>query len=149
MPVKVRQEEAMRTLLVERWEQVSRKLELLAGEIPGGKFEWRPVAGVRTCGGVLRHVAFWNQYVADSLRGKEADDRLNELPLADYRAKASVLDALKRTSRDVAAALREDRASSDSKTAELVVPFVEHTAEHYGQLVVYARLLGIIPPASR
>jgi len=26
--------------------------------------------------------------------------------------------------------------------------FVEHTAEHYGQLAVYGRLIGIVPPAS-
>ena len=25
----------------------------------------------------------------------------------------------------------------------------EHLSEHYGQMVVYARLLGIIPPVSR
>ena len=35
------------------------------------------------------------------------------------------------------------------EAAELLVSFIEHNCEHYGQLVVYARLSGIVPPASR
>jgi uncharacterized damage-inducible protein DinB len=37
----------------------------------------------------------------------------------------------------------------DLKTIEMLATFIEHTTEHYGQLVVYARLNGIVPPASR
>jgi uncharacterized damage-inducible protein DinB len=149
MPATAQQEGALTALLLPRWEEVSRKIEQLAVEIPGEKFEWRPTANVRTCGEILRHVAFWNQYVADSLRGKEANDTSNELPVSEYSTKASVLEALKRTSEDAAAALRERQTSMDPKTAELIAAFLEHTSEHYGQLVVYARLLDIVPPASR
>lgn len=149
MTAKAEQEKALVTLLVERWEQVSRKVADLAEEFPAEKFESQPVTGLRTCGEVLRHVAFWNQFVADSLRGTKADDTTNELPLADFPTKASVLEALKRTSRDVAEALRNHQTSVNAKTLEVVMPFVEHTSEHYGQLVVYARLIGIVPPASR
>src|SRR6266545_3288078 len=91
------QREALPNLLAERWEQVSRKLAELAKEVPVDKFEWTPVAGARTVGEVLRHVAFWNQYVADSLRGKSANDTANELPLAKYPKKADVLEALRRS----------------------------------------------------
>ena len=27
--------------------------------------------------------------------------------------------------------------------------FIEHSGEHYGQLVVYYRVAGLVPPASR
>src|SRR5262245_25317528 len=134
MPAKTEQR-TLATLLAERWEKVSRKIEEIATEIPAEQFEWQPAADVRTCGGVLRHVAFWNRYVADSVRGKEVDDQSNELSLTGYPTKASVLDALKRTSEKVTAALRDYEASMDLKTAELIVTFVEHTSEHYGQLV--------------
>jgi hypothetical protein len=33
--------------------------------------------------------------------------------------------------------------------AELWMSFISHSSEHYGQLVVYYRLNGIVPPASR
>ena len=53
--------------------------------------------------------------------------------------------------RDVAVAreLRTQDNLSDARAVEVVVPFLEHSAEHYGQLAVYARLYGIVPPASR
>jgi uncharacterized damage-inducible protein DinB len=145
----IQQKEALKTLLIGRWEQTSRKVEELAEVIPVDEFESRPLAGVRSCGEVLRHVAFWNQYVADTLNGKKADDAGNELPGATYSTKGSVLEALKRSSEDVATALGEHQAPVDLKTTELIMTFVEHTSEHYGQLVVYARLLGITPPTSR
>jgi uncharacterized damage-inducible protein DinB len=142
-------QETLSTKLIGRWEQTGRKLATLAAEFPEEKYESRPVEGVRTFGEVLRHVAFWNQYVADSARGKKADDSANELPEAQYPAKASMIEALNRTSADAAAALREHQASLDPETAEMAVMFIEHTCEHYGQLVMYARWAGIVPPASR
>lgn len=145
----IQQKEALKALLIGRWAQTSRKVAEIAEAIPVDEFESRPLAGVRSCGEVLRHLAFWNQYVADTLNGKEADDVGNELPGATYSTKASVLEALKRSSDDVATGLGEHEASVDLKTTDLIMTFVEHTSEHYGQLVVYARLLGITPPTSR
>jgi uncharacterized damage-inducible protein DinB len=143
------QQEGLTAMLAARWEQASRKLAELADAIPADQFDSRPLAGVRSVGDVLRHVAFWNQYVADSLRGAAADGTGNELPRDAYSTKACILEALNRTSAAAAAALGEDQGAADSKAAELIMTFVEHTSEHYGQLAVYARLIGIVPPASR
>jgi uncharacterized damage-inducible protein DinB len=30
-----------------------------------------------------------------------------------------------------------------------MVSFIEHGGEHYGQLVMYARINGVVPPASQ
>ena len=149
MAAKGEQRNAMTTLLADRWEQVSRKIESLAHILPEDGIEHAVVNGIRTYGSVLRHVAFWNQYVADCLNGKTNDDTSNELPLAQYSTKTSALAALQRSSAAVGAALRGRKTSLDPKTAELIVTFLEHTSEHYGQLVVYSRLMGIVPVTSR
>ena len=47
------------------------------------------------------------------------------------------------------AALRAQPVSANGKMLELILTFLEHNSEHYGQLAVYARLMGIVPPASR
>ena len=39
--------------------------------------------------------------------------------------------------------------SATKADANTMVSCIEHGGEHYGQLVVYARLAGIVPPASR
>src|SRR6516225_1288613 len=100
MVAKAQPEEALTNLLMMRWEQVSRKVMQLAEAFPAKELESRPSAAVRTCGEVLRHIAFWNLYVADSLRGKQANDTSNELSPADFPTKQKVLEELKKSSDD-------------------------------------------------
>jgi len=145
---KTQQAPVLATFLADRWEQSAKKMAELAATFPESKLEWRPVGGVRSYGGVLRHVAFWNRYVADCLNGKQANDTLNELPITDYPTKAKILEGLHRTSQDVCRALRALPRMADRQTLELAVTFIEHNSEHYGQLAVYARLANVVPPAS-
>jgi len=149
MTTKTQQAPALASFLADRWEQSAKKMVELAETLPESKLEWTPADGVRSYGGVLRHVAFWNRYVADCLNGKPANDTLNELPATEYPDKAKALDALRQTSQDVIRPLRAQPASADRQSLELAVTFIEHNAEHYGQLAAYARLMGIVPPASR
>jgi uncharacterized damage-inducible protein DinB len=146
--MKTQPDSAMVNVMADRWEQVSQKIVALANEFPEDKIDWRPTPELRTCAGVLRHVAFWNQYVAARLLGKDFDGAANELSPEHYAGKQNILNALSRSSQETIEALRR-KTSPDPKTTELIVPFVEHTSEHYGQLVVYARLLNIVPPSSR
>jgi len=98
------------------------------------------------CGDVLRHVAYWNRYIADSLNGRKADDSANELSRDDYPDKPRILAELEKTNPEIANGMSRNL---DAKALEVICMGFEHLSEHYGQLVVYARLLGIIPPASR
>lgn len=149
MSVKTAQQETVASKLRSQWQTAGEKLVLLAEEFPEDKYKYKPVEGVRSVADVLRHVAFWNQFVADSARGQKADDSANEFPEPDYPTKTKILAALKRTTADATSALREHQSAMTAETAEMVVTFIEHNCEHYGQLVVYARLNGIVPPASR
>lgn len=148
MATKVAQEQAVSSILISRWQKVCGKLTALAEEIPAGSFDYRPAKDVRSVAEVLRHVAFWNIYVADTARGKKADDTANELPKERYASKSQIVEALKRSAEDATAALEECSGLS-VEMAEMVVSFIEHNCEHYGQLAVYARMNGIVPPASR
>lgn len=149
MAQKVAPQESVSDKLIARWELVCRKLTTLAEEIPANKFEYRPTEGVRTLDEILRHVAFWNGYLADLALGKKGDDTSNELPKDRFSTKVQVVDALKKTAARALEALKRNRSGLSLQTTETVVTFIEHNSEHYGQLVVYARLNGIVPPASR
>jgi hypothetical protein len=35
------------------------------------------------------------------------------------------------------------------RVADMAWGFIEHSGEHYGQLVVYYRVAGLVPPESR
>ena len=148
MATKAAQQGAVSAKLIGRWEQVGHKLTALAEEVPDSIFDYKPVEGVRTFAEVLRHVAFWNRYVADSTLGKKGDDTASELPIDEF-AKARIVEALKSSVAGAAGALREIPFGPNLETAEMLVTFIEHNCEQHGQLAVYARLNGIIPPASR
>ena len=135
--------------LINRWEQLCGKLSALGEEFPGSKFNSSPVEGTRTVADVLRHVAFWNYYVAETARGRKGDDSANELPKEKFATKSQILDELNRSAGQATESLKKNASGLSPELAETLVTFIEHNCEHYGQLVVYARLNGIVPPASR
>ncbi len=137
------------TTLMSQWEQLNEKIATLAAEFPEEKYELKPVTGVRTFGDVLRHLAFWNNYVAELARGKQADGTANELPVGDYGKKPRILAAFKKSAADALAALRTQPSSLPVNIAELYITFLQHSSEHYGQLATYCRLQEIVPPGSR
>jgi uncharacterized damage-inducible protein DinB len=139
-------DDVLTTVLIVRWKAASRKFCDLARAIPDSMLESELVSGTRTSGNVLRHVAYWNRYIADSLNGRAAHDSANELPREDYLDKARILEELEKTNSEIANGMNRNL---DAKTLELISMAFEHLSEHYGQLVVYTRLLGILPPASR
>lgn len=149
MATKAIHRETVSAKLIERWEQVAQKLTGLAEELPESKFDYRPLDGVRTFADVLRHVAFWNCYVADCARGTKANDETNELPKDKFSTKNEIVDALRSSLANAAFALKKHSPDLSSEMTQMLVTFIEHNCEHYGQLVVYARLSGVIPPASR
>jgi uncharacterized damage-inducible protein DinB len=138
-----------RDVLLKQWSDIGEKVVKMAEEFPEDKYEFRPVAGVRTFGDQLRHVAFWNGFVAKSARGEKADTKANELPKAEYATKAKIVAALKSSLAEATAQLKNGPATPTPKLTDLWVSFTEHSGEHYGQMVVYYRLNGIVPPASR
>lgn len=58
-----------------------------------------------------------------------------------------MIEALRKSFEGLTAALRE--CIFDAQRVRTILAFIEHNCEHYGQLVVYSRLAGIVPPASR
>ncbi|HKO11870.1 MAG TPA: DinB family protein [Acidobacteriaceae bacterium] len=139
-------ENALATVLAKRWESAAKKFMDLAAALPDEKFEKELVKGTRTCGAVLRHVAYWNRYIADSLHGRKADDSGNELAREQFPDKAGLLRELKKSSREISGGIGR---ALDGTSMDLIAMALEHLSEHYGQLVVYARLTGVTPPASQ
>ena len=138
-----------REMLLNHWNDIGEKVVKMAEEFPEQKYDFKPVDGVRTFADVLRHVAFWNNYLARSVRGEKVDTAPNELPKTEYATKAKIVAALKQSVADAAAELKKQPDTPPLKVADGFTAFIGHNGEHYGQLVVYYRLNGLVPPASR
>lgn len=146
MAIAEKTEHPVATVLIGRWEAAAKKFMELAAVLPDDKFEVELVKGTRTCGDVLRHVAYWNRYVADSLQGKKAHDSANELARDDYPNKAAILLELRKSSGEISGGINR---AQDATSMERIAMALEHLSQHYGQIAIYSRLMGITPPASR
>ena len=142
-------EPILRDAIVGEWSGITGKLITMAEDFPESKYHFKPVDGVRTFADQLRHVAFWNLYVAKTMKEEPIDPAINELSKADYPTKASIVAILKSTAADAAAQMHQQGPTPSTKATRLFNTFTEHAGEHYGQLVVYYRLNGIVPPESR
>ena len=147
-------------VVLEAWNDVGRKLIAMAEDFPEDKFDFKPTPAQRTFREQLLHAAGANYYFTNPATGKQGP--VEENPKADqYKTKAELVAFVKKSFADGAAAIK---AKGDKGMSELLVDpfshqqvrvydfaygFIEHCGEHYGQLVVYYRLAGLVPPESR
>jgi len=144
------------------WNSTGAKLIAMAEDFPEDKYDFKAQKDERTFGGNLLHVAVDYYYIINAIKGSEVgyignDDSLRK----KYPTKTDIVKYLKQAVADGAELIK---AQGDSGlTREFRFPWgnmmvhgsfgwmgtLEHAGEHYGQLVVYYRLNGMVPPASR
>jgi uncharacterized damage-inducible protein DinB len=138
------------------------KVLALANAIPADKYSWRPSDQVRTVSQVLTHVAGeWYFLCPKAVVGKPPADWSAPgeatRKLEGITAKADVLAELGKSWAHCRAALDAIRPASlvpDSLPSKMGFPRVvllvlgdQH--EHVGQLIAYARSIGVTPPWSK
>ena|SRR5713226_164249 len=109
-----------------------------AEEFPEDRYNYRPTEEVRTFGEIIMHVARVNHLTAANALGKEPED-VREFA---FHSKAEAVAKLKKSFEELAEVVKQ-------KPGKLDPDVLIHTSEHYGNLVVYYRLNGLVPPASR
>ncbi len=115
---------------------------------------------LRTFGGQIKHVACSNFAFAAELDGKKPPEGCDKNGPSPAKTRAELLTYL----RDSFAALNKSLSAITSKNMYepiegpyaapntrlgLVGIAIWHVADHYGQVALYLRLKGIVPPASR
>jgi uncharacterized damage-inducible protein DinB len=137
-----------------------------AEAMPEDKFGFAPsngeFKGVRTYAQQIKHVAAVNYELAAAiLEQKPPTDINDEMGPASITSKADVLKYLKDSFEYVHKAIAT--INEQNLTGTVRSPFGEgkvsrlglatsvtaHGFDHYGQMVVYLRMNGIVPPASR
>lgn len=142
------------------WNDIGRKLIAMAEDFPEDKYDFKPTPAQRTFAEQLLHAANANYFFTNAALGQKPPAE-EDPKRAQYKTKADVVAFVKKAFGDGASAIK---AKGDKGMSELVVDpfvnqqvrisdfaysFIEHSGEHYGQLVVYYRLSGLVPPESR
>lgn len=137
---------------------VERELVPLAEAMPADKYSFAPTngnfKGVRTFGQQVAHVAMGNYYLFGAASGMHPT-----MPkMADVKTKDQIMQALKDSfvfAHKAASSLNGNNALEKIKPIDgqdtrggLMAFGVVHMNDHFGQMVVYARMNGIVPPSS-
>jgi len=145
--------------VLEQWNEIGRKLIAMAEDFPEDKYDYKPHPDSRTFAANLTHAAASMYYFTDFALGQKP--RYGDDPeRTDLKTKAEVVAFVKKSVADGAAAIKQkgdagmNEAVNDGgphldRLYELAYGIIEHSGEHYGQLVVYYRNNGMVPPESR
>ena len=126
---------------------VDRRILAMARDWPADKYDYKLKPEMRTFGEVLVHVVSGNVYAAKA--GKGENVKWDELDPKNYSDKASVVALLEKSFADSEAVLKSWPDAQFTKTVEPWLDVLEHSGEHYGLLVAYYRVNGVVPPESR
>ena len=128
----------------------------LAEAIPAEKYSWRPAPGVRSVAEVLLHAASanYNMYKSVGMPPPAGLDVAGLETSTTDKAKVigTLIDSYAHARKAITtlpdADLEKSMDWSGGKITErgVLLFIVPHIAEHLGQLIAYARFLGVVPP---
>ena len=154
--------------LLKQWNEIGRKLIAMAEDFPEAKYDFKPVPAMHSFAQRLIHAAAANYFFTNLAQGQKAPGE-EDPPRAQFKNKAALVAYVKKSFADGAAAIQakgdkgildsvvdpfaEDRPEQAGKEEirliDLAHSLDEHSGEVYGQLSVYYRVAGLIPPESR
>ncbi len=144
------------TALREQWQGAIGNITKAAEELTDAEYGYRPIAGVRSFGELVGHVAGTQNLICAAVLGDKqpAEDAIEK----SAKTKAALVAALKASTTycgkaySITAAqgtaMVEMFGDKSTKVGALALNAV-HDGEHYGNIVTYMRMQGKVPPSSK
>ena len=145
------------------WKDIEQDFTALAEAMPEDKWNFKPTEGefkdVRTFGEQVKHVACANEAWAKQMEEEEPPSRCDLGGPNPSKTKRQILaylhDSFTMIDKAIAATNTDNLLHPNagpywgSNRLSALTATVWHISDHYGQLVEYMRMNGIVPPASR
>jgi uncharacterized damage-inducible protein DinB len=143
--------------MLKDWTSMKDTMAKLADAVPADKYTFKPTPAQQTFGERVVHIATVNNRFLGFLGGKATAPTVD--PKAAVMSKEAAMKAMADSFDYGIALIKEqtDQTLAQPVTAAFMGPstrarvawfLLGHTWEIYGQMVVYARLNGVTPPAS-
>jgi len=148
---------------LDMWNEIGNKLVAMARDFPEDKYDFKLQKDERTFAQNLLHAAALDYVLIRRVSGSNLGPDFGEgdNPSRDlFKTKADVVKFVQEAVADGAQVIQQQGDAGLDKTSKFfgnrlahnsaIWTFViEHSAEHYGQLVVYYRANNLVPPDSR
>ncbi len=150
--------------MLREWNGIADKVIGMAQDFPEDKYDFKVQKDQRTFAQNILHIAGVDFEAISAVAGKKMGPELKdqENPSRDeYKTKAQVVALIKQAASDGASVIKSQGdaglnavvkypwANMMVHASDLWTGIIEHSGEHYGQLVVYYRANNLIPPESR
>lgn len=149
--------------MLDRWNDIGNKLVAMAKDFPEDKYDFKVQKDQRTFALNLLHAAALDFFVMRRISGSNIGPDFGEgdNPSRDaFKTKADVVKFVQEAVADGAKVIQEQGDAGLDNTSKFfgnrlahnssIWTFaIEHSGEHYGQLVVYYRANNLVPPDSR
>jgi uncharacterized damage-inducible protein DinB len=139
--------------LKQQWETIRANVVRTAEAVPEDKYDFKPTPEVRSFRDQFIHIVEENYFFMGFVAGEQ-----NQKP-ANLKTKAEIVKALNDSydyGAKVLASLNEQKALEMVPRGQRQVPRwsmalanIADNMDHYGNLVVYMRMNGIVPPSSQ
>ena len=157
-PARSRSEE-----MLDRWNDIGNKLVAMAQDFPEDKYDFKVQKDERTFALNLLHAAALDFVLIRRISGSNVGPDFGEgdNPTRDaFKTKADIVKFVQEAVADGAKVIQQQGDAGLDKTTKFfgnrmahnstIWTFaIEHSGEHYGQLVVYYRANNLVPPDSR
>ncbi len=146
--------------VLDSWNDVAHKLVAMAEDFPEEKYDFKPTAAQRSFAEQLLHAAGANYFFTNLANGQKPPAE-EQPPRSNFKNKAEIVAYVKKAMADGADAIKnkgdkgmndlivDPFANQETRVLDAAYGFIEHMGEHYGQLEVYYRVAGMVPPESR
>ena len=146
--------------VLESWNDVARKLTTMAEDFPEDKYDFKPTPAQRSFAEQLLHAAGANYFFINPAKGEKPPAE-EDPKRTNFKSKAELVAYVKKSMADGADLIKSKGDSGMSammidpfdnrqvRVIDYAYDFIEHMGEHYGQLAVYYRVAGLVPPESR
>jgi pimeloyl-ACP methyl ester carboxylesterase/uncharacterized damage-inducible protein DinB len=149
--------------MLDRWNDIGNKLIAMAQDFPEDKYDFKVQKDERTFAQNLLHAAALDFVLIRRVSGSNLGPDFGEgdNPSRDvFKTKADVVKFVKEAVADGAQVIQQQGDAGLDRTSKFfgnrlahnssIWTFaIEHSGEHYGQLVVYYRANNLVPPDSR
>jgi hypothetical protein len=149
--------------MLDRWNDIGNKLVAMALDFPEEKYDFKVQKDERTFAQNLLHAAALDFVLIRRISGSNLGPDFGEgdNPSRDvFRTKADVVKFVQEAVADGAKVIQQQGDVGLEKTSKFFgnrlahnssiwTVAIEHSGEHYGQLVVYYRANNLVPPDSR
>jgi uncharacterized damage-inducible protein DinB len=149
--------------MVQRWNDIGNKLIAMAQDFPEDKYDFKVQKDERTFALNLLHAAALDFVLIRRISGTNVGPDFGEgdNPTRDvFKTKADVVKFVQEAVADGAKVIQQQGDAGLDNTSKffgnrmahnsIIWTFaIEHSGEHYGQLVVYYRANNLVPPDSR